>query len=123
MRIEDGILFVQYSKNLNITLDIAKICVYERLKLSDGKNYPMLADIRNIKNTDHDAKNYIAQGDGTKGIIAGAFIVKNEFNRFLATIFINLSLIKTPKLPAKLFSNEEDAIQWLQQFKVTATTS
>jgi hypothetical protein len=117
MEIEDGILFVHYAKNLEITLEIAKICVAERLKLCDGKSYPMLADVRNIKNTHSDAKAFIAQGDGTKGINAGAFIVKNEFNRFLATIFINLSLVKTPQLPAKLFTNKNDAKEWLQQYK------
>src|ERR1700748_1583315 len=86
MRIEDGILFVHYAKNLEINLDIAKICVAEGLKLCNGENYPMLADVTNIKKTSSDAKDFIAQGDGTKGISAGAFIVKNEFNRFLATI-------------------------------------
>jgi len=117
MKIEEGILFVEYSKNLEITLDIAKICVFERLKLSNGKNYPILADVRNIKNTHSDARDYIAEKDGTKGISAGAFIVKNQFNKFLATIFINLSLIKTPNLPAKLFTNEDEAKLWLQQYK------
>jgi len=117
MKIEDGILFVTYTKNLEITLEIAKTCVAERLKLSNGKDYPMLADIRNIKNTHSDARTFIAQGDGTKGITAGAFIIKNEFNRFLANMFINLNLIKTPQLPAKLFTNENEAKQWLQQYK------
>jgi hypothetical protein len=117
MEIDDGILFVYYAPNLDITLEIAKICVAERLKLCDGKSYPMLADVRNIKNTHNDAKIFISQGDGTKNITAGAFIVKNEFNRFLATIFINLSLIKTPELPAKLFTDKNEAKQWLQQYK------
>src|ERR1700752_777651 len=118
MKIEDGILYVKYTFNLEITLEIAKICVAERLKLCNGKNYPMLADVRNIKNTHSDARDYIAEGDGTKGITAGAFIVKNPFNKFIATIFINLSLIKTPNLPAKLFTDEDEAKLWLQQYKL-----
>src|ERR1700758_3760769 len=107
MKVEDSILLVKYSKDLEITLEIAKICVAERLKLCNGKSYPMLSDVRNIKNTSSNARDYIAEGDGTKSIIAGAFIVKNQFNKFLATIFINLSLIKTPNLPAKLFTDED----------------
>ena len=118
MEIKDGILFVKYAKNLEITLEIAKICVAERLKLCNGKSYPMLSDVRNIKNTSSNARDYIAEGDGTKSIIAGAFIVKNQFNKFLATIFINLSLIKTPNLPAKLFTDEDEAKLWLQQYKL-----
>jgi len=117
MKIEDGILLVKYTTNLEITLEIAKLCVAARLKLSNGKSYPMLADVRNIKNTTSDAKDYIAEGDGTKGINAGAFIVKNSFVKFLATMFVNLNLIKTPNLPAKLFTNEYDAKLWLQQYK------
>jgi len=117
MKIEDGILLVKYSKDLEITLEIAKICVAARLKLCNGKSYPMLGDVRNIKNTDYKAREYIAEGDGTKGITAGAFIVKNSFTKFLATIFINLNMIKTPDLPAKLFTNEYDAKLWLEQYK------
>jgi len=117
MEIKDGILFVKYTNNLQITLEIAKTCVAARLKLANGKSYPMLADVRNIKNTDSDAKEYIAAADGIKGITAGAFIVKDSLSKFLATMFINLSLIKTPDLPAKLFTNEDAAALWLQQYK------
>ena len=98
MKIEGGIFSVKYGVNLEITLEIAKICISERLKLCDGKSYPMFADVRNIKNTCSKARDYIAEGGGTKGIKAGAFLVKNSFNTFLATIFINLSLIKNTQI-------------------------
>jgi hypothetical protein len=119
MKIEDGILFVEYPSNLTITLQIAEKCVSDRLKFCKGKSYPMLADISNIKASQREAREYLSSEEGIKGITAGAFIVKSQFTRLLGTVFLSLNLnFNAKRPPAKLFVDKDDAKEWLKQYRV-----
>ena len=42
MWIEDGIIYSVHAEKVAINLEIAKICVEARLKLSKGRTYPIL---------------------------------------------------------------------------------
>ena len=112
--IKDGILYSIYFPNLKITLDIAKKCVHDRIEFTKGISYPMLADIRNIRSTDKDARDYLSKGESTLFIEAGAFVIKTQIEKILGNMFIKVS---KPIVPAKLFTEEKAALQWLQQFR------
>jgi hypothetical protein len=114
MWIKDGILYVTYQPSLIVTEEVARICVQDRLKLCDGKSYPMLADGRTIKSFERNARSYLSKGDAIRGLTAGAFIIKNQIEKFMGNAFFT---INKPKVPAKLFTSEEEALKWLQYFK------
>jgi len=114
MWIKDGILFVTYKPSLIVTEEVAKICVQERLKLCDGISYPMLADGRTIKSFERNARRYLSNGEAIRGITAGAFVIKNQIEKFMGNAFFT---INKPPLPAKLFTSEDEALRWLQYFK------
>lgn len=114
MWIEDGILFSIHSKKVAINLEIAKICVEDRLKVSEGRTMPILTDGRYVKAIDKAARDYLSNGDAIKGVSAGALIVRNEIQRLLGSVFIS---INEPPLPTKLFTNIDSAVVWLKNFR------
>lgn len=114
MWIQDGILFSRYTENLKVNLEIAKICVKERLTLCEGKTYPMLVYGANLKQLDREAGKFLRTGDSIKGLSAGAFLADNQFDYLVLSFFV---MIFSVHPPSKLFKDEAKAIEWLQQFK------
>jgi hypothetical protein len=111
----DDILFFKYSPQLEMTLDIAKELVANRLEYTNGKWMYTLIDGSNLKSTTKEARDYMANPEGgLKGILAGAFLS----NSVVTTVIINLYLsINKPPTPAKFFSNKENAVKWLKELK------
>ncbi|MFO0356741.1 MAG: hypothetical protein ACK50A_07290 [Sphingobacteriaceae bacterium] len=60
MKIEEGILVISYKPQLNITLEVAKICVEDRIKFSNGKMYPLVVYMNEMKEISKEAKTYLA---------------------------------------------------------------
>jgi hypothetical protein len=112
MWIEEGILFGEYAPQSEVDLGLAREAVEARLKLSDGKSYPFLVDIRGLKSMSKEARVYLAN-EGAEGIIASALITGNAFTRTFAHLFLT---INKPKVPIRLFGDWEDARKWLRQF-------
>jgi hypothetical protein len=112
--IEDGIIFGVYPKGIQIDLEIAKYLVRERTKLCEGKSYLACIDARGVDSSSNEAQKYFSSEAGVFGITAGAFIVDSFLTRLLGNFYLK---IFTPSKPAKLFSNKEEALVWLQKFK------
>lgn len=114
-RYENGIFFGTYVGG-PITLEIAKEIVSKRLELTKGEKVLAIANVEEVKGVDRDARVYLSSEEGNQGIRAGAIITDSAFTRHMANFFMKISFSKS-KIPAKVFSNEEDAIAWLRQFK------
>ena len=112
--IENGIVFGEYKNNLDIDLNAAKQIVELRLAISKGKSYPLFIDARNARSSTKAARDYLASTEATHDIKAGAFYVDSSLNKIIVNFFLSIS---KPNVPTKLFTNKEDAIKWLQQFK------
>lgn len=112
--LKDGIFHITYAPQIRITLEIAKECVGERLRISNGKVYPFFSDTTNVHSLDEDAEKYLASDEAVKLISAGAFFVDNPFKQIMATTFI---LFNRPPVPAKFFTKYENAIKWLEYYK------
>lgn len=113
--IEDGILFSNYKKQLDIDLDIAKRIVKDRIEFTGGASYPILIDFTNLKSATKEARDYMNDPNGgLKGLLGGAFLT----NSVVTTVFINLYLkINKPSIPARFFTKKEDAIKWLKEIE------
>jgi hypothetical protein len=113
MWLEDGVFRIKlYCERFDLSL--AKVGVRERLRLCNGVSYPLLSDTRKVKHFDKETRAFLVQPDNITGITAGAFLVNNQLQKILANYFIQ---INKPPTPAKMFTNEADALNWLQQFK------
>ncbi len=111
---EDGIIFSSYKPNLVINLEIAKLMVKERLKVTNGIERPLFIDISNLISVDLEAREYLSGGDAIKFIKAGAIYTKNPIAKFAGKLFVD---VNQPQATTKIFTNKDEAIEWLQQFK------
>lgn len=114
MWIEEGILHVVVLTD-SFTLDLAEECVRERMRITQGKSYPMLSDSRNVVNFEKEARKYLALNDNVANLNAGAILIKNQLQKILGNFFL---LINKPDVPARLFTDKEEALAWLGHFKL-----
>lgn len=112
MWIDENMICARYAKNLHMTLEIAKSCVGARLFFSKGKSYALLIDMKGIKSVTPEARKYMASV-GALMVKAGALITGSPLNRMIGNIFLAFD---KPPVPTKLFTDEQKARQWLQQY-------
>ena len=114
LSIEDGIMYGLYKAGPVFNINIAKQCVKDRLAFAEGKTYPALIDIRNIKSIDKDARDYLGSKEATQQINAAAILMSSYVGKMIATIFLTFN--KPSSVPMKLFSDKKDAIKWLKKY-------
>tara|TARA_R110002020_G_scaffold439532_1_gene650047 strand:- start:481 stop:912 length:432 start_codon:yes stop_codon:yes gene_type:complete len=111
---KEGIVFGTYKKK-NITLDMAKEVVKNRLAFSQQKDVPTLVTEQGLKGIERDARQFLGSEEGVKGVKAGAIVTKSVVSSHLANFFIRVSIIRT-RVPMRLFTSEKEAVKWLKQF-------
>ncbi|HMI66313.1 MAG TPA: hypothetical protein VK517_09775 [Cyclobacteriaceae bacterium] len=117
--IEDGILFCSYKAHLEIDIVTARRIIKNRIDFMDGQLYPILIDFSNMKSATKEARDYMNSSEGgLNGLLGGAFLSKSV----VATLFINLYLkVNNPAIPARFFTNRDEAITWLKRIKLEKT--
>jgi hypothetical protein len=113
LTIENNIILGVYKVNSQIDINAAKLCIQDRILLSNNKIYPTLVDTRNIKFINKEARDYFASNEGVKLLSAAAILVDSFFSKILVQIFITYS---KPSIPTKMFSKKDEALKWLKQF-------
>lgn len=106
------ILYVLY-KDVAFTLEIAKSMVHLRKKFTNNTPVKVLVKQAGLKGIKKDARDYLSSDEGIEGIIGAAILARNAFERHMANFFIGITVIR-PKVPTKLFSSEEEALDWLK---------
>jgi hypothetical protein len=107
---EDNILISEFIiDNVLLDLKMVKEMVEIRLCLSEGKDVLWLYDIRKLKKMTKEARKYVDE-DGQKGVKAGALLTNSAITKFIANTYLKVT---SPKVPAKLFTDENEAIDWL----------
>lgn len=110
--IKDGILFGEYCEQFTMNLSTAERLLESRLKINQGKAYPAFFDFGRVEYSDKETRDFLL-GRGTELLIATAFITKNPAFR----IFLNsVVMVHKPKMPLRVFSTKEKAVEWLKQF-------
>lgn len=114
-KLEEDIVLFRYSPKVEIDLTIAHELVENRLDFAAGKSIYALIDFTNVKSVTKEARDYMNSAEGgLQGISGGAFLSNNV----VATLFVNLYLkVSNPKIPAKFFTSQADALQWLKKIK------
>jgi hypothetical protein len=111
--IEDGIIRHTYSKN-PIKIDLAKQLVKDRLTVCNGVIRPALIDIRNMSTIDKESRQYLASQEAVTFLSATALLAENFLTKITGNIFMTF---EKHLVPTKLFTDENEALEWLQQFK------
>lgn len=111
-KIEDGCVIGTFHSDY-IDLGIAQKITEDRLKLQKGKVYPLLSNLKKIKNSTKQARDFMASEEGCKGVVVAAVLIDSPIGSIIINFFISVS---KPLRPTKIFTNEEDAKKWLSKF-------
>lgn len=114
MWLEDGIFHVVVLTD-SFSLDVAEQCVRERMRITQGKSYPMLSDSRNVSNFDKEARSFLSLDVHVLYLTAGAILIESQLQKVLGNFFLH---INKPSVPARLFTDREKALAWLEDFKL-----
>ncbi len=111
MKIEDGIFYMTYKPLEVLSYEIAQEIVKERIAFKAGQSYPCLFDIREVKSTSKEARDYLAD-EGNELVISSALLVNSSVTKMIGNFFITVS---RPKSPTRLFVREDKSREWLDQ--------
>lgn len=111
---ENGVVHIVYKPGCVLNINNIKPIVEDRIKVSNEKVSPILIDLRNVVSSDNGTRSYLATPYAEKYLNAGAMLINNEIQRLLMNLYLK---IDKPNLPARVFTNREKALAWLEQFK------
>lgn len=111
---DDGIIRTKVKPQAEVTIEEAKensIAVNSFSK--NNEKFPLLIDSRNIKSITKEARDFFSMNNRESCIVAFAVIIDSPVSRIVGNFFMGLN---KPRVPAKLFNSEEDAVHWLKEF-------
>ncbi len=82
-------------------------------ELAGGIRRPFLIDMTDVKAMSHAARDYYAGPEPPKAITAVAILTTSSIGKMVANLFLSLT---KPVLPTKMFTDFEEAKNWLMQF-------
>ena len=109
--IKDGILHSTYQPGI-ITLEIAKEVVRYRKEFCNGKPHKGLVKSYQTSKVTKEARDFFSSEEATHDLKAVAIVQDSGFGAALANFFM---IVTKPKMPVKLFTSEEKALEWLRQ--------
>ena len=107
---EDGIVQIFVKPRAVYTLAEAKQTLAGIDQVSNEKLRPVLVDFRNIKTMERAARQELA---ACKGVTSAALWIDSVLSQMIGNALIAFS---KPTLPAKIFTSETAAIEWLKEF-------
>jgi hypothetical protein len=113
----ENYIYLRYKDHSSVDIEEAKTHAKYLIELCNGKSYPFILDGRDVHaKFTHDARNFFSNYKPLLNVrSAQAFLINNTPNKLLLKFYLKFH---TPSNPVKVFSNLEDAEQWVSQFKV-----
>ena len=112
IELEDGIVIANW-KSTYIDLNVAQRAVKYRLECTNNVSYPLLSNIRSIKNGTKAARDFLSSKESCEGITAAAVLIDSPIGSMIGNFFIK---INKPFVETKIFTDEQEAKKWLSQF-------
>lgn len=109
---DDGIVYAISKKQPEPTLEEIKERIESFKKLTDGQKVCILIDATNTGEMSREVRDYAAQ-EFPKIFKAIAIISGSALGKMMANLFFT---IKNPPYPIKMFNDESEAKNWLEQY-------
>ncbi len=109
----DGIIISRYKDGVEIGLKDVQEMVEKRLATQEH-TMPIFNDSRAVKSIDKEARDFLAN-EGSEKLSAVAVLIQSPVGRVVFNFYIHFS---KPKVPTKFFLSKEEALAWLEQFKL-----
>lgn len=109
----DGIVRTKVKQGSEIKLEDA-IENSKAVNSFSAKQYTMIVDTTLAKSITKDARDYFSMNGRVSKVIAFAILIKSPLSKIIANFFMGLN---KPRVPVKLFTQEQDAIAWCKAQK------
>lgn len=77
--------------------------------------YPLIIDSSEIRSISKEARSYFSMNGRESNVVCFAILISSPLSAVIGNFFMGLN---KPRVPARLFNNEEEAIAWCKdQFK------
>lgn len=111
--LEDGLVRSLVLPGSEQTLQDAQDSFAALEELTDGKKMPSYSDSSGLKSVTREARQFYAKARSSQQLSAVAVLV-SPVSRVIIMFFQKFN---KPPYPIKYFSNEEDALAWIEQYK------
>ncbi|MFN8116136.1 MAG: hypothetical protein U0W65_08485 [Bacteroidia bacterium] len=111
---EDDVLFVRMKEGVSLGQTEMEGLLNKAVELTAPNKYFAIIDTTAPYDSTLEARNFYAESDFSKYRYADAFIVNSLPMRLLVNFFITFN---KPKIPSKMFNNEESALAWINSMK------
>ena len=108
---DDDILVTVVKPGAEISLKDAQENSAAVCKLANKNVYPLLVDQNQIKSIPKEARSYFGAADRNRNANFIAILIDSPVSRMIGNFFIGLD---KPTAPTKLFTSENEAIEWLK---------
>lgn len=109
----DGIAWTMVKPDAEIFLKDAKENTAVIETFYNGKKFPLLVDIRNIKSISSEAREHFTIKGRESVVTAYAMILSSSLSRIIGNFFLSFD---KPTVPVKLFGDADEALTWLRSF-------
>jgi hypothetical protein len=110
---QEGILHVHLKDHAEVTLNDAVAAVVEMGEMSKGKKMPVFIDAGEFCTIDNEVRIFSASEESNIYTLADAIAYNNLGQKLIANFYLNQN---KPRVPTKVFSEIEEAIEWLKTF-------
>lgn len=111
--IDEGILFSEFKTEIVMTLENAKKIIDLRHQISSNEKQYWCFFTNGLKSYEKQGRDY-SDVHGQDFLYATALIVHSNITMFMFNVYIK---IKNVKIPFKVFTNKEKAVEWLNDIK------
>ena len=107
-----GILYFEYKPETVISLAVARKVVSDRIQFQNEIIYPVLCDIRGVKDSDKAGRDYLAQSGSilTKAV---AILGNPQVSETMGDFYLK---VNKPTIPTSFFTDEEHALAFLKTY-------
>ena len=96
-----------------INLDTMQSMLADRMRITNHQPFKFILFATDLLKMDKDVFTFLDSDEAKKGVLGGAIIISNSI---IAQHIINTFLnFKKSNAPAKVFSNKNDALKWLNK--------
>lgn len=118
IEVSEQIFYLTFNKPIYIEEEHAREIISTRKSITNNTPHYMVLNGKGVINVSKAARDYLSSDDATDGVIAGAFLVGSPVTKIIGNFFL---LISKPNRPSRLFTQMEDALNWIESFKIANT--
>ncbi len=109
---DDGVVRTKVKPGADVTLKEAKENSDAVNSFYYGEKFPLMIDARGIRSMTREARSQFSLKGRNSGAKAFAIVIDSSISKVVGNFFMGLN---KPEVPARLFTDEDEALKWLKQ--------